>query len=132
MNPFSAETLAKKTNTIHMAGSEVFKFAVRIMGEAATKALDKAGLRKEDVDLLVPHQANSRIVDSAVKRLGISPDKVVVNLDRYGNMSAASIPVALDEAVKGGRVNYGDRLLMVAFGAGLTWGAAVLKWTRKE
>lgn len=132
VNPFTPETLAKKMNTIHMAGSEVFKFAVRIMGEAALKALDKAGLVKEDVDLLVPHQANSRIVDSAVKRLGISPDKVVVNLDRYGNMSAASIPVALDEAIKDGRVHYGDKLLMVGFGAGLTWGAAVLKWARKE
>ncbi|KLU61052.1 3-oxoacyl-[acyl-carrier-protein] synthase 3 [Peptococcaceae bacterium CEB3] len=131
-HPPSVETLAEKMHTIHMAGNEVFKFAVRIMGEAALKALEKAGLRKEEVDLLVPHQANMRIVESAVKRLGISPEKVVINLDRYGNMSAASIPVALDEAVRGGRVAQGDILLMVAFGAGLTWGAAVLKWAGKE
>ncbi|MDA8229249.1 MAG: 3-oxoacyl-ACP synthase, partial [Desulfitobacterium hafniense] len=91
----------------------------------------KAGLNKEDIDLLIPHQANLRIVDAAVKRLGISPDRVVVNLDRYGNMSAASIPVALDEAVKAGRVNYGDILVMVGFGAGLTWGATALKWAKR-
>ena len=129
--PTTAETLAQKLNTIHMAGRETFKFAVKIMGEASIRALERAGLTKEDVDLLVPHQANIRIVDAAVKRLGISPDKVVVNLDRYGNMSAASIPVALDEAVKSGRINYGDVLVMVGFGAGLTWGAAVLKWSKK-
>lgn len=131
-NPSTAETVANKMHTIHMAGNEVFKFAVRIMGEAAVRALEKAGLSKEDVDLLVPHQANMRIVDSAVKRLGIAPEKVVINLDRYGNMSAASIPVALDEAVRGGRISYGNVLVMVGFGAGLTWGAAVLKWARKE
>ena len=131
-HPATAETVAQKMHTIHMAGSEVFKFAVRVMGETAVKALDKAGLTKEDVDLLVPHQANIRIIDAAMKRLGISPDKVVVNVDRYGNMSAASIPVALDEAVKAGRIHYGDILVMVGFGAGLTWGGSVLKWARKE
>lgn len=129
--PTTAETLRQKLNTIHMAGSETFKFAVKIMGEASMRALERAGLTKEDVDFLVPHQANIRIVDAAVKRLGISPDKVVVNLDRYGNMSAASIPVALDEAVRSGKINYGDVLVMVGFGAGLTWGAAVLKWSKK-
>lgn len=131
MHPASLETIGNKMHTIHMTGNEVFKFAVRIMGEAALKALDRAGLKKEDIDCLIPHQANSRIVDSAVKRLGIDPEKVVVNLDRYGNMSAASIPVALDEAARGGRLNYGDILVMVGFGAGLTWGAAVLKWSKR-
>ncbi|MHB1651072.1 MAG: beta-ketoacyl-ACP synthase III [Desulfitobacteriaceae bacterium] len=131
-NPSTAESVNTKLHTIHMAGSEVFKFAVRIMGETAVRVLEKAGLTKEDVDLLVPHQANLRIVDSAVKRLGISPERVVVNLDRYGNMSAASIPVALDEAVKNGRISYGDVIVMVGFGAGLTWGGAVLKWAKKE
>lgn len=130
-HPASSETVGKKMHTIHMAGSEVFKFAVRIMGETALKALDKAGLTKENIDCLIPHQANTRIVDSAVKRLGIDPEKVIVNLDRYGNMSAASIPVALDEAARGGRLKYGDILVMVGFGGGLTWGAAVLKWSKK-
>lgn len=131
MHPSTLETVEGKKHTIHMAGNEVFKFAVRIMGEAALKALDRAGLQKEDIDCLVPHQANIRIVDSAVKRLGIAPEKVVVNLDRYGNMSAASIPVALDEAVRKGKVKYGDILVMVGFGAGLAWGATVMKWARR-
>lgn len=131
MYPATLETIEKKMHTIHMAGNEVFKFAVRIMGETALKALERAGLQKEDIDCLIPHQANIRIVDSAVKRLGIDPEKVVVNLDRYGNMSAASIPVALDEAARGGRLKYGDNLVMVGFGAGLTWGAAVLKWAKR-
>jgi 3-oxoacyl-[acyl-carrier-protein] synthase-3 len=129
--PATLETVEKKMHTIHMAGNEVFKFAVRIMGETALKAIERAGLQKEDIDCLIPHQANIRIVDSAVKRLGIDPEKVVVNLDRYGNMSAASIPVALDEASRGGRLKYGDNLVMVGFGAGLTWGAAVLKWAKR-
>jgi 3-oxoacyl-[acyl-carrier-protein] synthase III len=131
MYPATLETVGNKMHTIQMAGNEVFKFAVRIMGETALKALGKAGLKKEDIDCLVPHQANIRIVDSAVKRLGIDPEKVVVNLDRYGNMSAASIPVALDEAARGGRLKYGDILVMVGFGAGLTWGAAVVKWSKR-
>jgi len=131
MYPATLETVEKKMHTVHMAGSEVFKFAVRIMGETALKALERAGLQKEDIDCLIPHQANMRIVDSAVKRLGIDPEKVVVNLDRYGNMSAASIPVALDEAAREGRFKYGDIVVMVGFGAGLTWGAAVLKWAKR-
>jgi 3-oxoacyl-[acyl-carrier-protein] synthase III len=131
MNPATLETIQEKMHTIKMAGNEVFKFAVRIMGEAALRALERAGLQKEDIDCFVPHQANIRIVDSAVKRLGVDPEKVVVNLDRYGNMSAASIPVALDEAAREGRVKYGDILVMVGFGAGLAWGAAVLKWAKR-
>ncbi|SPF54971.1 3-oxoacyl-(acyl-carrier-protein) synthase III [Candidatus Desulfosporosinus infrequens] len=128
--PASLETVEKKLHTLQMEGREVYKFAVRIMGDVAVKVLEKAGLRKEDVDLFVPHQANTRIIDAAVKRLGISPDKVVINLDKYGNMSAAAIPVALDEAVKAGRLTEGDTVVMVGFGAGLTWGACVLKWTK--
>jgi 3-oxoacyl-[acyl-carrier-protein] synthase-3 len=113
-----------------MEGRGVYKFAVRIMGDVSVKVLEKAGLRKDDVDLFVPHQANIRIVDAAVKRLGISPDKVIINLDKYGNMSAASIPVALDESFKEGRISEGDIIVMVGFGAGLTWGACVLRWTK--
>ncbi|WP_425807230.1 beta-ketoacyl-ACP synthase III [Desulfitobacterium sp. Sab5] len=131
-NPASLETVQNKLHTIRMAGSEVFKFAVRIMGEASFKALDRAGLKKEDIDFFVPHQANVRIIDSAVKRLGVDPEKVIINLDRYGNTSSASIPLALDEASRSGKINYGDNVLMVGFGAGLTWGAAVLKWAKRK
>lgn len=131
MHPATIETVEKKMHTLHMAGNEVFKFAVRVMGETALKALEKAGLPKEDVDWLVPHQANIRIIDSAVKRLGIDPEKVILNLDRCGNMSAASIPVALDELAHGGKLKHGDVIVMVGFGAGLTWGATVIKWAKR-
>ncbi|MGI9951087.1 beta-ketoacyl-ACP synthase III [Moorellaceae bacterium AZ2] len=127
--PASQETVGRKLHTIHMQGSEVFKFAVRILGEASLKALDKAGLKKEDVDLLIPHQANIRIVDAALKRLGLPAEKAYINLDRYGNMSSASVPVALDEARREGRLKKGDNVVLVSFGAGLTWGAAVVKWS---
>jgi len=128
--PASFETVEKKLHTLQMEGKEVYKFAVRVMGDVSVKVLENAGLSKEDVDLLIPHQANIRIVDAAVRRLGISPDKVIVNLDKYGNMSAASIPVALDETFKAGRIKEGDIIVMVGFGTGLTWGACVLKWTK--
>ena len=113
---------------IAMNGREVFKFAVRIMGAAAEEALAKAGLTKADIDLLVPHQANVRIIDAALERLELPPEKCMVNLDRYGNVSAASIPLALDEAVRCGRVKPGDCVVLVGFGGGLTWGASVLIW----
>lgn len=127
--PASHDTVERKLHTIHMQGSEVFKFAVRIMGEASLKALEQAGLTKEDINLLIPHQANMRIVEAGMKRLGLPPEKVYVNLDRYGNMSSASIPVALDEAQKQGKLARGDNILLVSFGAGLTWGAAVVRWS---
>jgi len=127
--PASRDTVDRKLHTIHMQGREVFKFAVRILGEAALVALERAGLQKEDVDLLIPHQANIRIVEAALKRLDLSPEKVYINLDRYGNMSSASVPVALDEARREGRLHKGDNVLLVSFGAGLTWGAAVVKWS---
>lgn len=126
--PASAESLSAKQHYIQMAGNDVFKFAVRIMGSAAEDALQKAGMTKEDITLLVPHQANIRIINSAVNRLDLSDDKVMVNLDKYGNMSAASIPVALAEAVEQNRVKEGDCLVLVGFGGGLTWGASVLVW----
>jgi len=127
--PLTLEVLESKAQYLQMSGNEVFKFAVRVMGDAALRAIEKAGLTKEDVDVLIPHQANTRIIDSAVKRLGISPEKVVVNLDRYGNMSSASIPVALAEAVQDGLIKKGDYVVMVGFGAGLTWGSCVIKWS---
>ncbi|HHX96602.1 MAG TPA: ketoacyl-ACP synthase III [Clostridia bacterium] len=126
--PASLETIENNEHYIVMQGNEVFKFAVRIMGETACKVLAKAGLSHRDLDYLVPHQANTRIISAACKRLGLSEKKVYVNLSRYGNMSAASIPVALDEAVKGGCIQKGDLVLLVGFGAGLTWGSTVMKW----
>lgn len=126
--PASTTTVKENLHYIKMDGSEVFKFAVRIMGNAAKKALEGCGLGVEDIDLLVPHQANIRIISSAAKRLKLPIDKVYVNLNKYGNMSAASIPVALDEAVRGGHVNRGDNVVLVGFGGGLTWGSCVIKW----
>jgi len=126
--PATKETLAQKEHYIRMSGNEVFKFAVRIMDDASMKVLDQAGLSKDDIDFLVPHQANIRIVEAAVKRLELPKDQVYINLDKYGNMSGASIPVALDEAVRAGRFNKGDVVLLVGFGAGLTWGSTLLRW----
>lgn len=127
-HPASQETVARRQHFITMAGQEVFKFAVRIMVDASQRVLAQAGLTLDAVDLLVPHQANIRIIDSACKRLGISPEKVWINLDRFGNMSGASIPVALSEASAQGRLQPGDTVLLVGFGGGLTWGAAALTW----
>lgn len=118
----------RRQHYIQMAGNDVFKFAVRIMPEAALEAMRRAGVAADEVDLFIPHQANVRIIDAAAKRLGIDSEKVFVNVDRYGNTSAASIPIALDEAVEIGRVRAGDILVLVGFGAGLTWGAATLQW----
>ena len=129
--PVSAETVANRQHYIHMNGNEVFKFAVKIMGESAIKALENAGLTPADVDFLIPHQANLRIIQSAAKRLKLPMDKVVVNVDRYGNTSAASIPIALREALDAGRVKDGDTLVAVGFGAGLTWAACVIKWCKE-
>jgi len=126
--PASEESIQSKQHFIHMAGNDVFKFAVRIMGSVAEEALQKAGLVKEDIDLLIPHQANIRIIQSALNRLSLSEDKAMINLDKYGNMSSASIPVALAEAVEQGRVSEGEHLVLVGFGGGLTWGASVLVW----
>ncbi|UFJ42073.1 ketoacyl-ACP synthase III [Brevibacillus humidisoli] len=127
--PASSESVEKRLHYISMNGGEVFKFAVRVMNAATDAVLEKAGVSKEEVDLLVPHQANLRIIDAAIKRFGLSEEKVVVNLDRYGNMSSASIPVALDEALEAGRISEGDTVVLVGFGGGLTWGASLLKWT---
>lgn len=126
--PSSQETVEGKKHYISMNGTEVFKFAVRIMGTATEKVLTKAGIGKEDIDLFVPHQANIRIIQSAMQRLDLSPEKCVINVDKYANTSAASIPLALVEAAEEGRMKEGDTVLMVGFGGGLTWGASVLIW----
>ncbi len=126
--PASVETVKQNLHYIKMDGSEVFKFAVRIMGDAAKKALEMCSMQVEDINYLVPHQANIRIIKSAAKRLKISMENVYVNLDRYGNMSAASIPVALDEAVRNNKIKKDDIIVLVGFGGGLTWGSSVIKW----
>ncbi|MBH5316680.1 ketoacyl-ACP synthase III [Paenibacillus sp. GSMTC-2017] len=126
--PASEESVSTKQHFIHMAGNDVFKFAVRIMGSAAEDALAKAGMTKEDIDLLIPHQANIRIIQSAMNRLNLPEEKAMINLHNYGNMSAASIPVALAEAVEQNRIKEGDRIVFVGFGGGLTWGSSVLVW----
>ncbi|WP_323372862.1 beta-ketoacyl-ACP synthase III [Tumebacillus lacus] len=126
--PASQESVLARQHYISMAGSEVFKFAVRVIGSSSEAALKKAGYTKDDIDYLIPHQANVRIIDAATNRLGLDPEKVFVNLDRYGNMSSASIPVALDEAVRTGKIQEGDLLVLCGFGAGLTWGATVVRW----
>jgi len=112
---------------VRMKGNEVFKVAVRTMVESALRVLEKVGLKPEDISLLIPHQANLRIIKAVSERLGISQERVFVNLDRYGNTSAASIPVALDEALKSGRLKKGDLVLLVAFGGGFTWGSCIIK-----
>lgn len=126
--PSSQSTVDNKQHYIYMAGSEVFKFAVRIMGNAAEEALRKAGLEKSDIDLLVPHQANIRIIQSAVHRLDLPEEKCMINLHKYGNVSAASIPLALAEADEEGRIKPGDCVVLVGFGGGLTWGATAIRW----
>jgi 3-oxoacyl-[acyl-carrier-protein] synthase-3 len=126
--PFDQGVLDRGDHFLRMAGREVFKHAVRSMTEAADAALKLAGLTADDVDLMVPHQATMRIIDATVKYAGIPMEKVIVNVDRFGNMSSASIPVALSESVRCGRLTPGMNMLSVAFGAGFTWGATVIRW----
>lgn len=127
-HPASAETVAQGLHYARMNGREVFRFATRIMGQAAKEAIRAAGLKIDDVDLFIPHQANIRIIQSAAKQLRLPMDKVFVNLDRYGNTSCASIPIAFCEAIEEERIRPGDHLVLVSFGAGLTWAAAVVQW----
>jgi 3-oxoacyl-[acyl-carrier-protein] synthase-3 len=127
--PTTAETVASGAHTVHMNGREVFKFATRVLVSSAEAILAKCELSLDDVDVYVPHQANVRIIDHALTKLGIPKEKTIVNVDRYGNTSSASIPLALAEAVATGRVHRGDTVLMTGMGAGLTWGSAVMRWT---
>jgi 3-oxoacyl-[acyl-carrier-protein] synthase III len=126
--PASEATLAEGKHYIKMNGKETYRFAVRILGDSAIEALDKAGLAYKDISLFIPHQANTRIIDSVAKRLELDPAKVYIDIEKYGNTSAASIPIALCEAIDEGKVRPGDNLLFVAFGAGLTSAAAIVKW----
>jgi 3-oxoacyl-[acyl-carrier-protein] synthase-3 len=127
-DPISEKVVCERSHYMKMAGREVFKAAVRAMAEACDEALSRAGISAEAVDLLIPHQANLRIIEATAKHAGMPMSKVMVNVDRYGNTSSASIPLALDQAIAEGRVKPGSLVLLVAFGAGFTWGSAVLRW----
>jgi 3-oxoacyl-[acyl-carrier-protein] synthase-3 len=126
--PASAETVAKGMHFIRMRGNETFKIAVRSIEDVSREVLQTAGLTPDDVSWFIPHQANQRIIDAVTQRLGIPAERCYVDIDRYGNTSAASIPIALDEAVRAGKVQRGDVILMAAFGAGLTWAASAVRW----
>ncbi len=128
--PASHHTVSERLHFIKMQGRDVFRFAVRVIPTATREVLRRAGLSPDDITLLIPHQANGRIIESAMKDLKLPPEKVYNNLERYGNTSAASIPVALCEAVEEGRLGPGDIVICVGFGAGLTWGAVAIRWTR--
>jgi len=127
-NPASHETVDARQHFIRMNGKEIFKQAVRVMGQVSGDILERHGYHADQVDLLIPHQANMRIIDSLAKRMKLPMDKFHNNLDRFGNTSGASVGIALDEALRQGRIQSGDLILLVAFGAGLTWGASLIKW----
>ena len=126
--PFSEDVLQSRSHYVKMAGREVFKHAVRSMADACDRALDIAKLTGKDIDLLIPHQANMRIIEATAKHASVSMEKVYVNVDRYGNTSSASVPIALDEAIENGRIREGMHVLLVAFGAGFTWASMVLRF----
>jgi len=130
--PPSQEMLDRRLNYVHMNGQAVFKFASRTWGPSIREALRKAGLRAEDIDLFIPQQTNKRIIDNVARQVGIPPEKVFMNIQSYGNTSAASIPIALCEALETGRVRMGDTLAFVSVGAGLTWGSAIARIVERE
>ena len=130
--PATAESVSNRQHFLQMSGSDVFKFAIKVMGEAAVKALENSGLTNEDIDCLIPHQANNRIIQSAAKRLKVPMEKVIVNVDKYGNTSAASIPIAMNEAINNNRIKKDDVIVLVGFGAGLTWASCVIKWCKED
>jgi 3-oxoacyl-[acyl-carrier-protein] synthase-3 len=121
---------AASNGYVHMNGREVFKFATRVLVSSAQDVLERCGVSVDDVDVYVPHQANVRIMEHAAQKLGIPRERMVVNVDRYGNTSSGSIPLALADAQADGRLKEGDLVLMTGMGAGLTWGSALMKWTR--
>jgi len=128
LKPASIETIESKQHTITMNGKEVFKIAVRAMEEISREVLEEANVSIDEVSLVIPHQANRRIINALAERLKVPLDKVVVNVDKYGNTSAASVPVALDEAWRQGRIAAGDTVLLNSFGAGFAWGAALIRF----
>ncbi len=128
VDPISEKVVCERSHYMKMAGREVFKAAVLAMADACDEALRRAGVSADEIDLLVPHQANLRIIEATAKHAGVPMSKVMVNVDRYGNTSSAAIPLALEQAVSEGRVGSGTVILVVAFGAGFTWGSAVIRW----
>ncbi len=130
--PVSKESIDQKLNLIHMNGRDVFKFAVKAMGKTVKNSLAKIDMPQEKIDWLVPHQANIRIIESAAKRLSMPMDKVIVNIHKYGNMSAACIPIALAEAAAAKRFKKGDIIALSGFGAGLTWASCIIRWSKED
>jgi 3-oxoacyl-[acyl-carrier-protein] synthase-3 len=127
--PASADTILNKQHTIHMNGREVFRFATRVIAQATRETVENAKLKIEDIQLVIPHQANMRIIEAAMRGLEIPLTQCFINIERYGNTSTASIPIATCEAIQQGRLHSGDNTVFVGFGAGLTWGATVVRWT---
>jgi 3-oxoacyl-[acyl-carrier-protein] synthase-3 len=128
LNPASYETVDKKWHYIYQDGKAVFKVAVKGMADVSAELMEKSNLKSENIAYLVPHQANLRIIDATAQRMGISKDKVMINIDKYGNTTAATIPLCLTEYYRDGKVNKGDNLILAAFGAGYTWGAIHVVW----
>ena len=129
LHPASHDTVDKGMHYVFQDGKAVFKYAVNGMADVAKQVLERNGLTGKDIKLLIPHQANRRIIDAASDRLGLSPDQVVINIHKYGNTTAATIPMAMNEAFREGRLKKGDRVVLAAFGAGFIWGAILLRWT---
>jgi 3-oxoacyl-[acyl-carrier-protein] synthase-3 len=128
--PATPDTIDEGLQYIKMQGQEVFRRAVRAVVDSAALALDRAGVTADDIDWFIPHQANLRIIEAAASRLAIGPERTIVNIDQFGNTSAASIPLALAEAADAGRFHDGDLILMSGFGAGMSWGSAIVRWGR--
>ena len=128
VHPASKDTIEKKMHYVYQDGKTIFKFAVKKMAEVSKQILDNNGFTGSDVKLFIPHQANRRIIDAAAKRCGLSADQILVNINKYGNTTAGTIPIALDEAVETDRLNNGDLLLLAAFGGGFTWGSMLIRW----
>jgi len=127
-NPSSYETVDKRMHYIKMAGNQLFKVAVRALADVSQEALKFNGLKSEDIDIMIPHQANTRIVEAAAKLINFPMEKIFLNIDKYGNTSSATIPIAMDEVQREGKVKAGDLMLLCSFGTGVTWGSAVIRW----
>ncbi|MDP3040848.1 MAG: beta-ketoacyl-ACP synthase III [Deltaproteobacteria bacterium] len=127
-NPSSHETVDKRMHYIKMAGNQLFKVAVRALADVSQEALKFNGLKNEDIDIMIPHQANTRIVEAMAKMINFPMEKIFLNIDKYGNTSSATIPIAMDEVQREGKVKAGDLMLLCSFGTGVTWGSAVIRW----
>ena len=131
LHPASKDTVDKRMHYVYQDGKTVFKFAVKNMAEVSKRILDRNKLTGDDIKLFIPHQANQRIIDAAARRCGLDDEKVFININKYGNTTAGTIPIALDEAVEDNRLTKNDMLLFAAFGGGFTWGSMLIKWSNK-